>query len=90
MSKYNKWTPEEILIITKNEGEFTAEELAEQLGKTDYKVKKKATELGIILPKRVKINAANVYFQGEPCLIFMSVEQICRSGGEMFEVKKER
>jgi hypothetical protein len=90
MPKYNNWTPEQILILTETEGEFTAEELAEQLSKTKYMVNKKATELGINLLKRVRIKAGNVYYQGAPCLIFMSVEQICRSGGEMFEVKKER
>lgn len=90
MSKYNNWTPEQILMFTQNEGKFTAEELAQQLSKTDYMVNKKAKELGITLPKRVKINAGNVYFQGEPCLLFMSVEQMCRTGGKIFEVKKER
>lgn len=86
----DNWTAEQILTLTQTEGEYTAEELANQLGKTKYMVNKKAKQLGIVLLKRYRLKSAEIYFNGSLCLIFMTVEQMCRTGGEMFEVKKER
>lgn len=58
----------------------TASQYAADLGKTKYSVNVMANILGITLPKQIRQRGGDIFYNGSPCLMFMSLEQICRVG----------
>jgi hypothetical protein len=72
-----KWTEEQQQVLMQAENTLTAAQIAEQLGKTKYDVSRMAKQLNITLVKKVRQKGGDVMFNGSPCLMFMTLEQIC-------------
>lgn len=72
------WSEQDRQALRDAENVLTAEELSKQIGKTKYAITTMANILGIKLRKVTRTSGGDIYYNGSPCLMFMSLEQICR------------
>ncbi len=79
------WTENDYKILREAANNLTSTEVNQQLGKTKYSVQTMASRLGIKLRKKVREQGGDIYFNGAPCLMFMSPEQICRVNDVTFK-----
>ena len=78
MINENYWSEQDKEALKAAENTLTAEQLSKQIGKTKYAITTMANRYGITLVKKTRQSGGDIYYNGSPCLIFMSVEQICR------------
>lgn len=84
-----KWTEEQQRILMQSDNVYTSAQVAEQLGKTKYDVSRMAKHLNITLVKKVRQKGGDVMFNGSPCLIFMTLEQICMVNTKTLKIRTE-
>lgn len=73
------WTEQDYKTLRDAEGVLTSTQLSQQLGKTKYSVQTMASRQGVKLRKKVREQGGDIYYNGAPCLMFMSLEQMCRT-----------
>jgi hypothetical protein len=79
------WTEQDYKTLRDAEGILTSTQLSQQLGKTKYSVQTMASRQGVKLRKAARQQGGDIYFNGAPCLMFMSLEQMCRSNDVTFK-----
>jgi hypothetical protein len=83
------WTPQDYKALKDAEGVLTSTQLSQQLGKTKYSVQTMASRQGVKLRKKVREQGGDIYFNGAPCLMFMSLEQMCRTNDVTFKIREK-
>lgn len=84
-----KWTEQQQRILMQADNVYTSAQVAEQLGKTKYDVGCMAKLLGVNLVKKVRQRGGDVIFNGSPCLMFMTLEQICMMNAGTLKIRVE-
>ena len=84
-----KWTEEQQRILMQADSVYTAAQVAEQLGKTKYDVGCMAKLLNVNLVKKVRQRGGDVIFNGSPCLMFMTLEQMCMLNAGTLKIRVE-
>ena len=79
------WTEQDYKTLQDAEGVLTSTQLSQQLGKTKYSIQTMASRQGVKLRKKVREQGGDIYFNGAPCLMFMSLEQMCRTNDVTFK-----
>ena len=79
------WTEQDYKTLRDAEGVLTSTQLSQQLGKTKYSIQTMASRQGVKLRKKVREQGGDIYFNGAPCLMFMSLEQMCRTNDVTFK-----
>lgn len=79
------WTENDYKILREAENNLTSTEVSQQLGKTKYSVQTMASRLNIKLRKKLREQGGDIYYNGAPCLMFMTLEQMCRSNDVTFK-----
>ena len=84
-----KWTEEQQRTLMQADNVHTAAQIAEQLCKTKYDVSCMAKLLGVNLVKKVRQRGGDVIFNGSPCLMFMTLDQICMINAGTLKIRVE-
>ena len=84
-----KWTEEQQQVLMQADNVYTAAQVAEQLGKTKYDVSCMAKLLNVTLVKKVRQRGGDVIFNGSPCLMFMTLEQMCMLNAGTLKIRVE-